>query len=111
MSSIQYFYKVLNSTALVAELREIAIKEFSVENVLFWENYQILQKMIYHYQLEYNKAKELGDERILSQYDFESYYQQQLQSFSSSSMDGYSYDPLMEVPKEILPYYISFYHM
>ena len=67
--------------------------------------------MVYRYQLEYKKAKEMGDERIVSQYDFESYYQQQLQSFSSSSMEDYSYDPNMEVPKEILPYYTSFYHM
>ncbi|KAG4103055.1 hypothetical protein H8356DRAFT_1031158 [Neocallimastix lanati (nom. inval.)] len=111
MSSIQYFYKVLNSNSLIAELRDIAVQEFSVENVLFWENYQILQKMVYRYQLEYKKAKEMGDERIVSQYDFESYYQQQLQSFSSSSMEDYSYDPNMEVPKEILPYYTSFYHM
>jgi len=111
MSSIQYFYKVLNSNSLIAELRDIAVKEFSVENVLFWENYQILQRMVYRYQLEYKRAKEMGDERIVSQYDFESYYQQQLQSFSSSSMEDYSYDPNMEVPKEILPYYTSFYHM
>jgi len=111
MSSIQFFYKVLNTPALVHELRDIAIKEFSVENVLFWENYQILQSMVYRYQLEYNKAKEMGDERLVSQYDFESFYQKQTQSYSLSSISNYTYDPNMAVPEEILPYYTSFYQM
>ncbi|ORY22603.1 hypothetical protein LY90DRAFT_675834 [Neocallimastix californiae] len=111
MSSIQYFYKVLNTPSLVNELRDIAIKEFCVENVLFWENYQILQTMAYRYQIELKKAQEQGDARILTQYDFEGYYQKQVQSFSVSSMDDYSYDPNTPVPKEILPYYTSFYYM
>jgi len=109
-SSIQYFYKVLNSPPLIEELRNIAIKELSVENVLFWENYQILQKMVYRYQIEYKKAERVGNPRLVSQYDFEGYYQQQIQSYSVSSMDDYSYDPNMPVPNEIMPYYINFYH-
>ncbi|KAG4095522.1 hypothetical protein H8356DRAFT_1276326 [Neocallimastix lanati (nom. inval.)] len=108
-SSIQYFYKVLNSPPLIEELRNIAIKEFSVENVLFWENYQVLQKMIYRYQIEFKRAERIGNPKLISQYDFEGYYQQQLQTFSVSSMDDYSYDPNMPVPREIMPYYISFY--
>jgi len=108
-SSIQYFYKVLNSPPLIEELRNIAIKEFSVENVLFWENYQVLQKMIYRYQIEFKRAERIGNPKLISQYDFEGYYQQQLQTFSVSSMDDYSYDPNMPVPREILPYYVSFY--
>jgi len=111
MSSLQYFYKVLNTPSLVNELREIAIQEFSVENVLFWENYQILQTMAYRYQVELRKAQELGDARMVSQYDFEGYYQKQVQSFSASSMDDYSYDPSTPVPRELLPYYTSFYYM
>jgi len=110
MNSLQYFYKVLNTPALINELKKIAIKEFSVENVLFWENYQLLKKMVYCYQLEYNKAIEMGDERLVSQYDFEGYYQQ-IQNYSTSSQDNYVYDPSMLIPKEIMPYYMSFYHM
>ncbi|OUM57991.1 hypothetical protein PIROE2DRAFT_16853 [Piromyces sp. E2] len=111
MSSIQYFYKVLNTPALINELRDIAIKEFSVENVLFWDNYKIIQKMIYRYQEEFDRAKEMNDERYVTQYDFEGYYQQQLASCqSSSSMDSYSYDPNMAIPNEILPYFLSFYY-
>ncbi|ORX43441.1 hypothetical protein BCR36DRAFT_303844, partial [Piromyces finnis] len=110
-SSIQYFYKVLNTPSLVDELRDIAIKEFSVENVLFWENYQILQTMVYRYQMELAKAKEMGNEKLVSQYDFEGFYQKQVQSFSISSMDSYSYEPNMPVPNEILPYYTSFYEI
>ncbi|KAG4083980.1 hypothetical protein H8356DRAFT_967078 [Neocallimastix lanati (nom. inval.)] len=114
MNSLQYFYKLLNTPSLVSELREIAIKEFSVENVLFWENYQILQKMVNKYYIEYNKAKEFRDERIVTQYDFENYYFQQLQgnnNNSDGSMDNYSYDPNMPIPDEILPYFTSFYYM
>ncbi|KAG4103067.1 hypothetical protein H8356DRAFT_1288506 [Neocallimastix lanati (nom. inval.)] len=113
MSSIQYFYKVLNTPSLVSELRDIAVQEFSVENVLFWENYQILQKMAYCYQIELRKAQELGDARIVSQYDFEGYYQKQVQSLSVSSLedDDYVYDPDTAVPKELLPYYTSFYYL
>ncbi|ORX43449.1 hypothetical protein BCR36DRAFT_373946, partial [Piromyces finnis] len=111
MSSIQYFYKVLNTPALVNELRDIAIKEFSVENVLFWDNYQLLQKMVYRYQIEYEKAKEMNDERYITQYDFEGYYQQQMMSTQpTQSMDSYSYDPNMAIPKEIMPYFTSFYY-
>ncbi|ORX87561.1 hypothetical protein BCR32DRAFT_264155 [Anaeromyces robustus] len=111
MYSFQYFYKVLNTPTLVKELRDIAVKEFSVENVLFWENYQILQLMVYRYQIEYNKAKEMGDEKLISQYNFDEYYQHQVQSLSSSSMDDYTYNPNMIVPKEILPYYLSFFEI
>jgi len=108
-NSIQYFYKILNSPPLIEELKSIAIKEFSVENILFWENYQVLQKMVYRYQMELRIAERYGDPLLVSQYDFESYYQQQLQAFSVSSMDEYSYDPNMPVPKELLSYYVSFY--
>ncbi|OUM57992.1 hypothetical protein PIROE2DRAFT_64683 [Piromyces sp. E2] len=112
LSSIQYFYKVLNTPALVNELRDIAIKEFSVENVLFWQNYQILQKMVCRYQIEYDKAKAMNDERYVTQYDFEGYYQQQLVStqITSSSMENYSYDPNMAIPNELMPYFTSFYY-
>jgi uncharacterized membrane protein len=109
-SSIQYFYKVLNSPHLLEELKSIAIKEFSVENILFWENYQVLQKMVYRYQVDLKKAEIIGNPRLVSQYDFEGYYQEQLQAYSVSSMDDYSYNPNMQVPREIMPYYINFYH-
>jgi len=111
-NSLQYFYRVLNTPSLVNELKNIAIKEFSVENVLFWENYQILQKMVYRYQVEYNKAKELGNEHMVMQYNFDAYYQQVQQNQQySASMDEYSYDPNMQVPREIMKYYVSFYTM
>jgi len=111
INTIQYFYKVLSTPGLLNELRDIAIKEFSVENVLFWENYLVLQKMIHRYKIEYNKAKEMGDEKIISQYDFEYYYRQQLGSINTtSSIEGSSYDPSMTIPKQLLPYYTSFYY-
>jgi len=111
VNSLQYFYKILNTPALVNELRDIAIKTFSVENVLFWENYQILQRMVYRYQKELHKAIEMGDETMVAQYDFDNYYQQQIKSnYATPSMDSYSYDPTLIVPKEIYPYFKSFYY-
>jgi len=111
MSSLQYFYKVLNTPALVNELREIAIKEFSVENVLFWDNYQILQKMVYRYQMECDKAKEMNDDKFITNFDIENTLQE-LIGFSQlpDNMENYSYDPFMAIPKEIIPYYVSFYY-
>jgi len=77
--------------------------------------------MVFRYQQEYKKAKELCDENIITQYDFENYYFQQLHnnfstkynesSNSENFMENYNYDPNMLIPKEILPYFISFYHM
>ncbi|ORX87558.1 hypothetical protein BCR32DRAFT_240035 [Anaeromyces robustus] len=109
--SIQYFYKILNTPSLLNQLRDIAIKEFSVENILFYENYRVLQKMVFRYQSEYNKAKETGNENEEIQYNFEEYYQEQIQSITTSSMDSVSYDPTMPVPKELKSYFTSFYEM
>jgi len=106
MSSVQYFYKILNNQSLVEELKDIAVKEFSVENVLFWENYQTLQKMVYHYQTDYKNAQKLNNVN-----DFDSYYNEQAYYYSNSTISSYSYDPSMHIPKEILPYYITFYTM
>ncbi|ORX87565.1 hypothetical protein BCR32DRAFT_289221 [Anaeromyces robustus] len=111
LNSKTYFNKVLNNSSLVNELRNIAIKEFSVENILFWENYKILQNMNYRHYVESKKAEEIGDISLLNQYDFEGYYQQQVQSFTTptSIMENYSYDSNIPVPKEIIPYYKRFF--
>jgi len=112
-SSREYFYKVLNTPSLVYQLRDIAIKEFSVENVLFWENYNVLKSLVTRYFVEYKKAEEMGNVELIEQYDFDGYYHQQIQSYSSysrSSLDGYSYDSKVYVPKKIIPYYDRFYN-
>ncbi|KAG4103070.1 hypothetical protein H8356DRAFT_982675 [Neocallimastix lanati (nom. inval.)] len=109
LNTKSFFNKVLNNPSLVNELRNIAIKEFSAENVLFWENYQVLQKMNYRYYVEYKKAEEMGDPRLIDQYDFEGYYQEQIQSYTTSAMDNYSYDQNVAVPETLLPYYNRFY--
>eukprot|EP00833_Pecoramyces_ruminatium_P012010 jgi/Orpsp1_1/1186042/evm.model.c7180000096603.1 len=109
LTSKEFFNKVLNNSALVNELRNIAVKEFSVENVLFWENYQILQNMNYRYYVEYKKAEEMGDVRLIDQYDFEGYYKEQIQSYTTTTMDNYSYNQDAQVPEELVPYYEKFY--
>ncbi|ORX43440.1 hypothetical protein BCR36DRAFT_361191 [Piromyces finnis] len=112
--SKDYFKKVLNTPSLVFILRNIAIKEFSVENVLFWENYQILQNMNYRFYNESKKVKETDDDGYIRltndyDYDYDGYYQQQIQSIAVDPMNNYSYVPDTPVPKEILPYYQNFF--
>lgn len=101
---------MLNTPSLVYQLRNIAIKEFSVENVLFWENYNVLKSLVTRYFIEYKKAEEMGNVDLLEQYDFDGYYHQQIQSYSRSSLDSYSYDSKIQVPKKIVPYYDRFYN-
>ncbi|OUM60423.1 hypothetical protein PIROE2DRAFT_13809 [Piromyces sp. E2] len=48
MMSIEYFYKLINDPIIIEELKEVAISEFSIENVLFWESYRELMKLSKH---------------------------------------------------------------
>ncbi|ORX43438.1 hypothetical protein BCR36DRAFT_460764 [Piromyces finnis] len=108
--SKELFNKVLNTPVLINELRNISVKEFSAENVLFWENYQVLQKLNYRYYCEYKKAEESGDIRLIDDYDFEGLDQEQIQAaYTTSAMDNYSYNPNAQVPKGLLPYYERFF--
>jgi len=110
MSSLQFFYKVLNTPSLVNELRNIAVKEFSVENVLFWENYKILQDKTKNYQMYYNN--EYPTLRPDNQYNFDYYYYQlQQRNYAPEFLNNDVYDPNMPIPRELFSYYISFYHM
>jgi len=43
--TMEYFYKLINDPIIIEELKEVAISEFSVENVLFWESYRELMKL------------------------------------------------------------------
>jgi hypothetical protein len=43
--SIEYFYKLINDPIIIEELKEVAISEFSIENVLFWESYRELMNL------------------------------------------------------------------
>ncbi|OUM68014.1 hypothetical protein PIROE2DRAFT_4437 [Piromyces sp. E2] len=108
INEIQYFYKVLKQPELVEELKEIAIQEFSVENILFWENYCLLrnlaEKVIKHH-------KEVGGGTV------DSYNLFSLQdimytenSLSSSQPSDESYDPNYPLLPQLVPYYNSFYY-
>ncbi|ORX75545.1 hypothetical protein BCR32DRAFT_271858 [Anaeromyces robustus] len=106
-NSLQYFYKVLRSPNLIEELKTIAIQEFSVENVLFWENYCILRKYA-------NKVIKRQNSNININNSNESnsnhYLLQDINSQSSSSQDDEYYNPNFPLNPELLPYYNSFYH-
>jgi len=110
MSSLQFFYKVLNTPSLVNELRNIAVKEFSVENVLFWENYKVLQEKTKNYQMYYNN--EFPSLKPDNRYNFDYYYYQlQQKNYAPDFLNNEVYDPNMPIPRELFSYYISFYHM
>jgi len=111
MSSLHFFYKVLNTPSLVNELRNIAVKEFSVENVLFWENYKVLQEKSKNYQLYY--SRDYPSIRPDHQCNFDYYYYQlQQRNYAPDFLDrGGAYNPNLPIPKELFSYYISFYHM
>ncbi|ORY56223.1 hypothetical protein LY90DRAFT_506798 [Neocallimastix californiae] len=93
-NTIQYFLKILNSPNLVEELKSIAIQEFVVENILFWENYCILQKLVTK-----AKHKQFNGE-------FENIYSQN----SGNSHDEESYDPNYPLLPQLVPYFNAFYH-
>jgi len=52
----------------------------------------------------------MGDVRLIDNYDFEGFYQEQIQSYTTPAMDNYSYNPDAQVPKELIPYYERFYN-
>ncbi|KAG4103069.1 hypothetical protein H8356DRAFT_982673 [Neocallimastix lanati (nom. inval.)] len=108
-NSKEAFKEVLKTPTFVYQLRNIAIKEFSVENVLFWENYKILQNMNHRYFVETKKAEELGNVNLVDLYDFEGYYQEQIQYYNTTVEDSYSYNSNLSVPAAIIPYYDQFY--
>jgi len=103
-NTMEYFYNILNSPTLVEELKVIALQEFSVENVLFWENYCILQKIVSRVKHKQESAGESSSNshQKLSIQDF---YSQ-----NSNSHDSESYDPNYPLLPQLLPYYNSFYH-
>jgi len=103
-NSMEYFYNILNSPNLVEELKIIALQEFSVENVLFWENYCILQKIVSRVK---HKQENIGEN---SSNSHQKLSVQDFYSQNSNSHDSESYDPNYPLLPQLLPYYNSFYH-
>jgi len=108
-NTMEYFYKILNSPNLLEELKTIAIQEFSVENILFWENYCILRK----YAIRISKKQNCNTSFSNYKYDEinNSYYcLQDTYSHSSSSQDDANYNPSFPLVSQLKPYYNSFYN-
>ncbi|OUM68016.1 hypothetical protein PIROE2DRAFT_4440 [Piromyces sp. E2] len=107
VNELDHFYKILQQPELVEELKEIAIQEFSVENILFWENYCILrnlvEKVIWHHQ---DLDENLENNDMSSLQDF---------MYTENSMSSYYpsndyYDPRYPLIPQLIPYYSSFYY-
>ncbi|OUM68015.1 hypothetical protein PIROE2DRAFT_4439 [Piromyces sp. E2] len=103
INELQYFYKVLKQPELVEELKEIAIQEFSVENILFWENYCLLRNLVVKVTKHH---KEVGG--TVDNYNLFS-LQDIIYSENSTSSDG-SYDANYPLLPQLVPYYNSFYY-
>ncbi|ORX59166.1 hypothetical protein BCR36DRAFT_579791 [Piromyces finnis] len=108
INELQYFYKVLQQPELVEELKAIAIQEFSVENILFWENYSLLHKLIIRVTKHH---KEVGGS--IDNYDMFSLqdimYSENSTSSSSNRSEG-TYDPNYPLLPQLVPYFNSFYY-
>ncbi|OUM68013.1 hypothetical protein PIROE2DRAFT_4435 [Piromyces sp. E2] len=103
INELQYFYKVLKQPELVEELKEIAIQEFSVENILFWENYCLLRNLVVKVTKHH---KEVGG--TVDNYNLFS-LQDIMYTENSMSSDG-SYDANYPLLPQLVPYYNSFYY-
>jgi len=104
-NTMQYFYKILNSPNLVEELKAIAIQDFVVENVLFWENYCILQKLV----TRAKQKQELSNDGSGNSHH-QKFTLQDIYSQNSGSNDDDSYDPNYPLLPQLVPYYNAFYH-
>ncbi|ORX78808.1 hypothetical protein BCR32DRAFT_328393 [Anaeromyces robustus] len=112
-NSMQYFYKILNSPTLVEELKNIAIQEFVVENVLFWENYCTLHKLVARAKRKHENNRGYEGSSNVSGGDRYRYgygYMHEYGNHSSSSPDDESYDPNFPLIPQLVPYFNSFYH-
>jgi len=112
MHSLEFFKKVLKQQSLVEELKSIAIQEFSVENILFWENYCILHKMVDRVVNRFNDV-DIADKDIeyypLFSLEDLMYTPSQSESVSSVVEDG-SYNPNLPILPQLQPYFDTFYY-
>ncbi|ORX49262.1 hypothetical protein BCR36DRAFT_291919, partial [Piromyces finnis] len=104
-NTMQYFYKILNSPNLVEELKSIAIQDFVVENVLFWENYCILQKLVTRVKQKQDITVDSSSNSHHQKFSLQDIYSQ-----NSGSHDEESYDPNYPLLPQLVPYYNAFYH-
>jgi len=113
MNTIEFFYRVLKHPSLVEELKTVAVQEFSVENVLFWENYCTLHKLVGRVMHHLGDAE--ADSKGTEYYSLFSlqdimYSASHSGSLSSSNYDEDSFDPNLPVLPPLLPYYATFYN-
>ncbi|KAG4106393.1 hypothetical protein H8356DRAFT_1269392 [Neocallimastix lanati (nom. inval.)] len=113
MNTIEFFYRVLKHPSLVEELKTVAVQEFSVENVLFWENYCTLHKLVSRTMHHLGEAE--ADSRGTEYYSLFSlqdmmYSNSHSGSLSSSNLDEESFDPNLPILPPLLPYYQTFYN-
>lgn len=96
VKSKEYFYKLLNSPAYVEDLKRIAVQEFSVADILFWENYCSIRKMTILAMLKQSENRNDNLYVYGNEYLF--------------PYKNFSFDPYYPILPELFPYYNAFYH-
>ncbi|KAG4093933.1 hypothetical protein H8356DRAFT_948024 [Neocallimastix lanati (nom. inval.)] len=117
LNTIEFFYKVLNTPSLLEELKVVAVQEFSVENVLFWENYCLLHKLVSRVIRRMREAK--NEDKMEMDYIRSSLILQDIISNNSSSYSGsgsanvyddITYSPEIPIQYQLIPYFDAFYY-
>jgi len=106
-NEIEHFQKVLRSPEMVEELKTVAVQEFCVENVLFWENYCLLHSLfeeIVKRENELGEGEDSANQLLLQNIINDSY------TFSSSFQETRSYTSDRPVTPQLLPYFNTFYY-
>jgi len=107
LNEIEHFQKILRSPDMVEELKAVAVQEFCVENVLFWENYCLLHSLfeeIVKRENELGEGEDSANQLLLQNIINDSY------TFSSSLQDSRSYTSDRPVSPQLLPYFNTFYY-
>jgi len=108
LNEMEYFQKILRTPEIVEELKVVAVQEFTVENVLFWENYcllhQLAEKVVQH-------QKQHGDiDDSENMFLLQEIISRSQNTASSSSQREWFCESKMPVPSQLLPYFNSFYY-
>jgi len=107
INELEHFHKVLRQAELLEELKDIAIREFSVENILFYENYRLLHKLVIrvtkHHKEEGDTMDNYGEMYSLQDIIHDS-------TLSNSNRSEGTYDPGYPLLPQLEPYFNSFYY-
>ncbi|ORX77345.1 hypothetical protein BCR32DRAFT_248011 [Anaeromyces robustus] len=113
VNTIEYFYKILESPIFMEELKNIAVQEFVVQDILFWENYCTLHKITARSIIKFEERNSIYSNNNNYNYnDNHHHHHYSHRNSSHSSIEsGHIYIPYYPILPELLPYYYAFCHI